>query len=86
MEPVTGMAALLSTIGSIVTSVVTWVTSFIGVITAEGNEFLLLMLLVPIIGFAVGILRRLINIGQSYIVHFDLKGLYSPFKLILEVV
>lgn len=61
-EP-TGMAALLSTITSIVTSVVGWVTSFIGVITADGNEFLLLMLLVPIIGFAVGILRRLINLS-----------------------
>lgn len=57
------MAALLSTITSIVTSVVGWVTSFIGVITASGNEFLLLMLLVPIIGFAVGILRRLINLS-----------------------
>lgn len=66
MDPtpvVTGMAALLSTITSIVTAVVGWVTSFIGIITADGNEFLLLMLLVPIIGFAVGILRRLINIG-----------------------
>lgn len=60
---VTGMAALLSTITSVVTSVVGWVTSFIGVITAEGNEFLLLMLIVPVIGFAVGILRRLINLG-----------------------
>lgn len=66
MDPtpaVTGMAALLSTITSIVTSVITWVSSFIGIITAEGNEFLLLMLLVPIIGFAVGVLRRLINLG-----------------------
>lgn len=63
-EPaVTGMAALLQTITSVVTSVVAWVTSFIGVITAEGNEFLLLMLIVPVIGFAVGILRRLINLG-----------------------
>lgn len=60
---VTGMAALLSTITSVVTEVTKWVTSFIGIITAEGNEFLLVMLLVPIIGFAVGILRRLINLG-----------------------
>lgn len=59
----TGMAALLTTITSVVTSVVAWVTSFIGVITADGNEFLLLMLIVPVIGFAVGILRRLINLG-----------------------
>lgn len=57
------MAALLTTITSIVTACVNWVTSFIGVITAEGNEFLLLMLLVPIIGFAVGILRRLIKLS-----------------------
>lgn len=57
------MAALLNTITSIVTACVNWVTSFIGVITAEGNEFLLLMLLVPIIGFAVGILRRLIKLS-----------------------
>lgn len=63
MTPATGMAALLSTITSVVTAVVGWVTSFIGVITAEGNEFLLLMLIVPVIGFAVGILRRLINLG-----------------------
>lgn len=63
-EPVvTGMAALLSTITSIVTAVVGWVTSFIGIITAEGNEFLLLMLLVPIIGFAVGILHRLVRLS-----------------------
>lgn len=64
MEPAaTGMSALLETITTIVSSVVDWVTSFIGVITASGNEFLLLMLLVPIIGFAVGILRRLINLS-----------------------
>lgn len=64
MEPVAnGMTTLLSTISDIVQAVVGWVTSFIGVITASGNEFLLLMLLVPIIGFAVGILRRLINLS-----------------------
>lgn len=59
----TGMAALLSTIGSIVTAVVGWVTSFIGVITASGNEFLLLALILPFVGFGIGILRRLINLN-----------------------
>lgn len=66
MDPtpvVTGMTTLLGNITSIVGEVIKWVTSFISVITAEGNEFLLLMLLVPIIGFAVGILRRLINLS-----------------------
>lgn len=63
MEPVTGMAALLSTITSVVTSCVGWVTSFIGVVTAEGNEFLLLALIIPFVGFGVGILRRLISLN-----------------------
>lgn len=63
-EPVvTTMATILGYITNIVTSVVSWVSSFIGIITAQGNEFLLLMLLVPIIGFAVGILRRLIKLS-----------------------
>lgn len=63
-EPVvTTMATILGYITNIVTSVVSWVSSFIGIITAQGNEFLLLMLLVPIIGFAVGILRRLVKLS-----------------------
>lgn len=63
MTPVTGMAALLSTITSVVTSAISWVTSFIGVITAEGNEFLLLALILPFVGFGIGILTRLIRLN-----------------------
>lgn len=64
MEPaVTGMAALLAAVTSFVTSAVDWLSSYIGAITASGNEVLLLACVaVPLAGFGVGILRRLINI------------------------
>lgn len=64
MEPtVTGMQTLLATVSQAVTAAVGWVGSFIGVITAEGNEFLLLALILPFVGFGVGILRRIISLN-----------------------
>lgn len=58
----TGMAAILSAITSIVTSSVTWVSSWIGVITSSGNEFLMLMLLIPFVGLGIGLVKRLIRL------------------------
>lgn len=61
--PVTGMAALITAITSFVTAAVDWLTSYVGAITASGNEVLLLAVVaIPVAGFGVGILRRLINI------------------------
>lgn len=64
MEPaVTGMAALLAAVTSFVTSAVDWLGTYVSAITASGNEVLLLACVaVPLAGFGVGILRRLINI------------------------
>lgn len=57
------MAALLAAITSFVTSAIEWLTSYVGAITATGNEVLLLAVVaIPVAGFGVGILRRLINI------------------------
>lgn len=40
-----------------------WLSSYVGAITASGNEVLLLAVVaIPVAGFGVGILRRLINI------------------------
>lgn len=40
-----------------------WLSSYVGAITATGNEVLLLAVVaIPVAGFGVGILRRLINI------------------------
>lgn len=57
------MAALLTAVTSFVTSAIEWLTSYVGAITATGNEVLLLAVVaIPVAGFGVGILRRLINI------------------------
>lgn len=62
MEPVTGMAALIAAISSLVTAVVSWVTEYVGLITTSGNEVLLLMCVaIPVCGIGVGMLRRLLS-------------------------
>lgn len=62
MEPVTGMAAILANIGNVVTSAISWMGSFIGSITAEGNEILLLFIIVPLVLLGVNILRRMLSL------------------------
>lgn len=56
------MAAILSSITSLVTSAIGWVTSFIGVVTASGNELLLLFVILSLVGLGVGLLSRLIRL------------------------
>lgn len=62
-DPVTGMAALLSTVGSFVTAAIGWMGSVVGAITAEGNEILLIGFVMGIAGFAVGLFKRLTRIS-----------------------
>lgn len=58
------MAALITSVSSFVTAAVGWVGSWAGTITAEGNEILLLMAVaVPLAGFGIGALRRMINVN-----------------------
>lgn len=63
MEPVTGMAALLASVGQFVTSAIGWMGSVVGAITAEGNEILLIGFIMGIAGFAVGLFKRLTRIS-----------------------
>lgn len=62
VQTVTGLALVLQYIGSIVTSAISWLTSYIGVITASGNELLLLFVCIPLVGLGVGLLRRMISL------------------------
>lgn len=57
------MTTLISNVGSLVTGMVTWITSYIGAITASGNELLLLFVLCPAIFWAIGAIRRLIRLN-----------------------
>lgn len=56
------MAAIISNITSVVTAAIGWITSFVGTITAEGNEILLLFVIVSFVGLGIGLLSRLIHL------------------------
>lgn len=62
MEPVTGMAAILQNVGSVVTAAIGWMGSFISSITTSGNEILLLFIIVPLVLLGVNILRRMLSL------------------------
>lgn len=58
------MAALISAVTSVVTAAIDWLTSYVGAITASGNEVLLLWVVaVPLVGLGVGLLRRLLRVN-----------------------
>lgn len=54
------MAGILTNVTTIVTSAVTWITSFVGAIT--DNPLILMFVLVSFVGLGVGLLRRLIRL------------------------
>lgn len=54
------IATMLSDIGSMVTSAVSWIGSFVGAIT--DNKLLLGFVLVALIGTGVGLINRLIRV------------------------
>lgn len=56
------MSAILTNVTSIVTSAISWMGSYLTVITTEGNEILLLFVLIPVVGLGVGLLSRLMHL------------------------
>lgn len=61
MEPATGIAAVIAAISQIVTACVTWIASYMGAITAQGNELLLIFFALPLVGLGIGAIKRLAN-------------------------
>lgn len=58
------MAALITAITAVVSGAVSWLTTYVGAITAAGNEVLLLMVVaVPLVGLGVGLLKRLLRVN-----------------------
>lgn len=56
------MAALVTSVTTLVTAAVGWMGSYVAAITSEGNEVLLLgAVAVPLVGLGVGLLKRLIS-------------------------
>lgn len=56
------MAALITAITSVVTAAVGWIGQFVTVITAEGNEILLIGIIISFVGLGVGLIKRLMRI------------------------
>lgn len=56
------MTTILTAVGSVVAAAISWMGSFLSVITAEGNEILLLFVIIPVVGLGIGLLQRLINL------------------------
>lgn len=56
------MSGLLSNITLIVQAAFGWLTTAVSTINASGNELLLLSVVIPFVGLAVGLLRRLLSV------------------------
>lgn len=56
------MASIITAIGNLVTGSITWLTSFVGAITKEGNELLLLFVITAFVGLGVGLISRIIRL------------------------
>lgn len=56
------LASILTSIGSVVTSAMTWAGSVVTFITGEGHELVLLFVIVAFVGLGVGMLRRMIRL------------------------
>ena len=55
------LAAVITAIGQVVTACVTWITAYMGAITAEGNELLMIFFAMPLVGLGIGAIKRLVN-------------------------
>ena len=61
MEP-TIMSTIITNLTSFVTAVAGYVTTWVGTITASGNEVLLLgAVLVPLVGIGIGAFKRMLS-------------------------
>lgn len=55
------MATVVTNITTLVTAVVGWIGQYMGAITAEGNELLMVFFALPLVGMGIGALKRLAN-------------------------
>lgn len=53
------MSGAITAITSVVTATVGWIGQYMGAITAEGNELLLIFFAMPLVGLGIGALKRL---------------------------
>jgi len=57
------MSTLMSKVGDIFTTAIGWVGEVASTITQEGNEIILLFVLLPLVGLGIGLFKRLMSVN-----------------------
>lgn len=60
---VSALSTILTNIGSVVTSAITWMGDYLSLITKSGNEILFVFTVIPLVGLGIGLVRRMISIN-----------------------
>lgn len=55
------MSSILTAVGSLVTSAISWTNSYLGMITTN-DVLVLFVIALPLVGLGIGIIRRLVRI------------------------
>ena len=55
------MASAIAAITQVVTATVGWIGQYMGAITAEGSELLLVFFSLPLVGMGIGAIKRLVS-------------------------
>ena len=55
------MSDAITAISAVVTATVGWIGQYMGAITAEGNELLLVFFSLPLVGLGIGAIKRLVG-------------------------
>lgn len=55
------LADVISAISTVVTATVGWIGDYMGAITAQGNELLMVFFAIPLVGMGIGAIKRLVN-------------------------
>lgn len=53
------MTGAIEAITAVVTATVGWIGQYMGAVTAQGNELLLIFFAMPLVGLGIGALKRL---------------------------
>ena len=55
------MTNVITAISAVVTATVGWIGDYMGAITAQGNELLMVFFALPLVGLGIGAIKRLVG-------------------------
>ena len=60
---VSALSTILTNIGSVITSAISWMGDYLSLITTSGNEILFVFTVIPLVGLGIGLVKRMINLN-----------------------